>query len=84
MTNNKHNPVVIRESTRKILDADGNPARDVNVVIKGPSGEIRVKTNDEGTYEALDLPEGMYEITVEDAAYEDLKEEVEIKKGTGT
>jgi len=49
----------------KILDADGNPSKDVTVLINGPSGETRVKTNDEGIYEALDLPEGKYEITVE-------------------
>lgn len=68
----------------QILDADGNPAKGITTRIKGAGGEWQVKTDDQGYYEVLDVPEGKYEITVDAEGYEDVKTEVEIKKGSKT
>jgi hypothetical protein len=68
----------------QILDADGNPAKGITTRIKGAGGEWQVKTDDQGYYEVLDVPEGKYEITVDAEGYEDVKAEVEIKKGGRT
>ena len=67
----------------RILDADGKPAKGVTVKISGPEGEKEAKTNDNGYYEVQDLSEGKYEITVDQAGYEEQKSKIEIKKGTG-
>ena len=64
----------------RILGSDGNPVGGVTVRIKGPS-EYEVATDADGYYEALDVPEGRYEITVEAEGYEGIRGEIEVRKG---
>jgi len=68
----------------QVLDTDGNPLKDATVVVRGPSGEYRVKTDAEGYYVVHDVAEGKYEITVEAPGFEESKAEVEVKKGEAT
>jgi len=65
--------------TGKVVDADGNPQRDVDVKITFDGGEYTVKTDEEGVYRKEDLDPGTYTVTVDASGYEDVKEEVEIQ-----
>jgi hypothetical protein len=65
----------------QVLDSQDKPMAGVKVKIKGPDREEEVTTDEQGYYELLDVPEGQYEITVEDEAFEGEKEVVEVKKG---
>jgi hypothetical protein len=65
----------------QVLDNQGNPMAGVNVKVKGPNNESIVTTDEKGFYELLDVPEGRYEITVEDESFEGVIETIEVKKG---
>ncbi len=65
----------------KVLDLSGNPAKGVNVKLSGPDGDRQTKTDSQGQYEFLELPNGKYEVTVDEEGYENVKREVEINKG---
>jgi hypothetical protein len=67
----------------QVLDAEGNPAKGIKVKIKSLNSEYEANTDDQGYYEILDVSEGKYEITSDAEGYEDLKTEVEVKKGGG-
>ena len=56
----------IEDIRGRVLDADEQPMRGVKVKIKGPAGDMEVVTDENGYYEVRDIPEGRYEIIVED------------------
>jgi Carboxypeptidase regulatory-like domain len=64
----------------RLLDANGDPAADVAVTVKGDAGEYKARTDSDGYYEVEDLPEGTYKITVDKEGYEFYSYEVEIQK----
>jgi Carboxypeptidase regulatory-like domain len=66
----------------KVLDLEGNPAKGVDVKLSGPDGDRQMKTDSQGVYEFLNLPNGKYEVTVDAEGYQNLKRDVEIKKGS--
>jgi len=67
--------------TDKVLDANGNPKKDVDVKITWDKGEITIKTNEEGIYKQENLEPGKYTIKVDAEGYERTEKEVIIKSG---
>lgn len=65
----------------RVVDADGEPMKDVKVKITGDDGEHEATTNSDGYYEVQDLPEGKYEITIDAKGFKNRKSVVEIRKG---
>lgn len=65
----------------RVLDADGNPAPGVRVVVTGPQGDVMIlETDDGGYYQAKDVPEGEYEMDVDAAGYEGVKARIKVVK----
>jgi hypothetical protein len=62
----------------QVLDANGKPVPGTTVIVDGPNGQTKLKTDEEGFYELLDVPAGKYTVTVENR--NDVKVEREIKK----
>lgn len=67
--------------TGKVLDANSNPKKGVNVKITWDEGEIAIKTNEEGIYKQDNLEPGKYTIKVDAEGYERTEKEVIIKTG---
>ncbi|MCP8307907.1 MAG: carboxypeptidase regulatory-like domain-containing protein [archaeon] len=68
--------------TGKVLDDEGNPQKDIDVVITKDDGtEYKIKTDENGIYRMDDMSPGKYTVVVKAEGYEDMKEEVEIKAG---
>jgi hypothetical protein len=71
----------LQDITVEIVTPQGDIVKNAKVIIKGPDREIRSETDDRGLVEILDVPEGKYEITVEDDdRFKGVKKEIEIKK----
>jgi len=69
--------------TGKVLDADGNPKKGVNVTVKGPEGEHSVETDEQGIYKIENLPVGEYTAAVEGEEYKDSEKKLTISTDGG-
>lgn len=68
----------------KVLDAGGNPKKDVPVKITWDEGEIIIKTNEGGVYRKDELEPGKYTVTFDAPEYKGVMKKVEIKSKQGT
>ncbi|MBM3291600.1 carboxypeptidase regulatory-like domain-containing protein [Candidatus Bathyarchaeota archaeon] len=63
----------------KVVNAEGNPLKDVDVKVTYDGGELTLKTDEKGVYKKDDLEPGIYTVTVDAPGYKGVKREVEIK-----
>ena len=67
----------------RVLDTGGLPIKETEIIIKGPGGERKNKTDANGYVLLRDAREGKYQITSKDPQFKDVKQEVEVKKRAG-
>jgi hypothetical protein len=63
----------------KVVDAEGNPIKDIDVKVTYDGGELSLKTDEKGIYKKDDLEPGKYTVTVDAPGYKGVKREVEVK-----
>jgi hypothetical protein len=68
----------------RVLDSSGRPVKDAEIVIKGPDGERKSKTDEEGYILMKDVKEGSYQITSKEERFRNVKQDVTVKKGKKT
>lgn len=61
-----------------VVDADGNPAKGLTVVITCCGQEMEVRTDDNGGYKVKDLESGDYSVKVKEKGYENAEEHVTV------
>jgi len=64
----------------RVRDSAGDPIRETQVTVTGPDGEHKAKTDEEGYVALTDVPQGEYQITVDDDRFRDVKQSLKVTK----